>query len=325
MMTATSEPDSAPLHVVVGGGQIGPMVAARLLARGYRVRIVRRSASTAGAPDGAETVQADVSDPIAAAAAFAGADVVTHCANPRYHRWSKELAPLMRGIVDGAIAAGARRLVVLGNLYVYQVPPGGRLTEDTPVAPVSRKGALRAAADEIALAAGRRGDIEVAFARAADFVGPGITEALFGERMWRKLARGEAVEVMGDVDMPHSYSYAPDVADGLVTLALAARPVGGVWHLPTAPAEPTRAWVEGFAAASGEAPRWTTVPAWLCRVLGLFVPEAKELPEMMYQWRTPYRLDSTRFCAAFGATPTPVARAIAETAAWATATYGAPS
>jgi len=128
---------------------------------------------------------------------------------------------------------------------------------------------------------------------------------------------------MGDVDMPHSYSFAPDVADALVTLGLTDRAVGGVWHLPTAAAEPTRAWIERFAAAFGVRPRWMTLPAWLCRVMGLFVPEAKELPEMMYQWRHPYRLDSSRFCEAFGVTPTPIERVVAETAAWARATYGA--
>jgi hypothetical protein len=50
----------APLHVIAGAGQIGPMVAERLLARGLRVRMIRRGAFT-DAPKGAETVSAGLS------------------------------------------------------------------------------------------------------------------------------------------------------------------------------------------------------------------------------------------------------------------------
>ncbi len=56
MTTRQASPSgSTPLHVIAGAGQIGPMIAERLLARGYRVRLVRRGAFT-GAPAGAETV-----------------------------------------------------------------------------------------------------------------------------------------------------------------------------------------------------------------------------------------------------------------------------
>ena len=115
-MTTRQASPSAPtsLHVIAGAGQIGPMIAERLLARGHRVRLVRRGAFT-GTPAGAETVSASLSDPAAAAEAMRGASVVYHCANPRYHRWPEELVPLARGIAEGAARNGAR-LVALDNL-----------------------------------------------------------------------------------------------------------------------------------------------------------------------------------------------------------------
>jgi nucleoside-diphosphate-sugar epimerase len=302
---------SAPLHVIVGAGQIGPMIAERLLARGVRVRMVRRSAVE---PRGVEAVRADVSDPAQAASAMRGASVVYHAANPRYHLWAAELLPLARGIVAGATAAGAR-IVALDNLYMYEVPPDGRLAPDTRVAPRSRKGALRARAAEVMLAA----KVPVALARASDFFGPNATNSVFGERFWPRLLSGRAVEVMGDPEQPHTYSYTPDVADGLVALGLAEDDAfGRVWHLPASPAEPTRAWVDRFARAVGVAPRMTRFSPLLLRLAGLFVPEAGELPEMMYQWQTPFVLDDSAFRARFGAAPTPVARAVTETVAWAT-------
>src|SRR5712691_2607085 len=111
-------PSTTPLHVIAGAGQIGPMIAERLIARGLRVRMIRRGAF-GDVPPGVETRSASVSDPAAAAEAMRGASVVYHCANPRYHRWAEELVPLARGITEGAARNGAR-LVVLDNLYMYK-------------------------------------------------------------------------------------------------------------------------------------------------------------------------------------------------------------
>jgi nucleoside-diphosphate-sugar epimerase len=316
---------NAPLHVIAGAGQIGPQVAERLLARGYRVRMVRRGTIT-DAPKGAEAVSANVSDPASAAEAMRGASVVYHCANPRYNKWATELVPLARGITEGAAKNGAR-VVALDNLYMYKVPADGRLAEDTEVAPVSRKGTLRAEAAQLMLDAHTRGDAPVAIVRASDFFGPNCTRSIFGDRFWKKLFAGKPVEVMGDPDQPHTYSYGPDVADALVTIGLTdptsdSDVWGRVWHAPALPTESTRTWINRFAAAAGvgEA-RFTRLSPLLLRVAGIFLPEAKELPEMMYQWRAPFVLDDHAYRARFGATPTPLAPAVSATIEWARATF----
>lgn len=319
---------STALHVIAGAGQVGPLIAARLLARGYRVRMIRRGAF-GDVPAGVETVSASVADPAAAAEAMRGASVVYHCANPRYHRWPEELVPLARGITEGA-ARNAARLVVLDNLYMYRVPADGRLAEDTPVAPRSRKGALRAEAARVMLDAHARGDVPVAIGRASDFFGPSCATSILGDRFWPKLLAGRPVELLGDPDQPHSYSYVPDVADALVTLGLTnptlsagADVYGRVWHLPVLPAESTRTWILRFAHAVGVEPRITRLSPLLLRLAGLFIPEAAEVPEMIYQWRAPFILDDSQFRSRFAATPTPLPRAVAETVAWARARHGA--
>jgi nucleoside-diphosphate-sugar epimerase len=314
----------APLHVIAGAGQIGPMIAERLLSRGLRVRMVRRGEHTS-APAGAETVRGDVSDPTAATEAFRGASVVYHTANPRYHRWPRELVPLARGIVGGAARAGAR-LVALDNLYMYGVPADGRLAEDTPVAPRSRKGALRAEAAEVMLQASARGEVPVAIVRPADFLGPNTTNSVFGDRFWPRLLSGKPVEYLGDLDQPHSYSYAPDVADAMVALGTSERVdvYGRVWHPPVLPAESTRTWIERLARAAGVAPRARRLSPFLLRFFGMFVPEAGELPEMIYQWEAPFILDDRRYREAFGVAPTPVATVVAESLRWARAHYALP-
>jgi nucleoside-diphosphate-sugar epimerase len=315
-----------PLHVIAGAGQIGPMIAQRLLGLGYRVRMIRRGAFSE-VPAGVETVSASLGDPGAAAEAMRGASVVYHCANPRYHRWAEELVPLARGITEGAARNGAR-LVALDNLYMYRVPADGRIPETTDIGPVSRKGALRAEAAAVMLDAHARGDLAVTIGRASDFFGPRCTNSIFGDRFWTKLFAGRPVEILGDPAQLHTYSYGPDVADALVTLgrsdpALSANAgvYGRVWHLPALPAESTLTWITRFAYAVGVEARFTRLSPLLLRVAGVFLPEAGELPEMIYQWRAPFILDDAQFRARFNAAPTPLATAANATLAWARSHY----
>ena len=113
------------LHVVVGTGPVGRAVIGELAGRGLRVRAVSRHTAV-GLPEGVETVEADITDRAEAARAAAGAAVVYHAASAPYHRWPELLPPLMRGVVAGARAAGAR-IVYADNLYAYG-PVDGPLT-----------------------------------------------------------------------------------------------------------------------------------------------------------------------------------------------------
>jgi len=300
------------LHVVLGAGQVGPRVAALLAGQGHDVRIARKSSAPSRAA-GIETVTVDVRDADAVARVADGAAVVYSCVNPRYHEWSELLLPMTRGIAEGARRAGAR-LVALDNLYMYG--DTSLMTEASKVAPVSKKGRLRAEAGEILLAAG------AAIGRAADFFGPEAPLSVFGEHFFRRVLAGKSAQVFGDPDQLHSYSYTPDVARGLV--ALGSRPgTEGVWMLPVQPAEPTRALVARFASALGQGVPVSAVPTWLLRAVGLFDPTMRELAEMTYQWKQPFVLDDAKFRAAFGFGATPWDEAVAATVAWARQQYGA--
>jgi nucleoside-diphosphate-sugar epimerase len=49
---------------------------------------------------------------------------------------------------------------------------------------------------------------------------------------------------------------------------------------------------------------------------GLFIPEAKETYEMMYEFEQPFIVDSSKFEKTFGMKATPMREAIKETVAW---------
>jgi nucleoside-diphosphate-sugar epimerase len=308
---------TAELSLVLGAGQVGPMVAERLLAAGQRVRIGRRQPAPSRV-EGVENVTIDVRDAASVARAAAGAGVVYHCVNPLYPQWPEMLLPMTRGIVEGTARAGAR-LVVLDNLYMYG--DNRHMSEDTPVAPVSKKGALRVQAAELMLDADARGTVPVAIGRAADFFGPHTPLSMaFGEFFFQRVLAGKSALLLGgDPDMPHSYSYTPDVAAGLVALGQAG--ARGVWMLPVQPAETTRAVMARFARVLGRSVDMTIVPQWVLRTAGVFWQMGAEIAEMTYQWRQPYVLDDARFRAHFGLGPTGWEDAVEATVAWGRRTY----
>jgi nucleoside-diphosphate-sugar epimerase len=298
------------LHVVLGAGQVGPRVAELLVEAGHEVRIGRKSAAPSRVK-GIETIALDVRDADAVARATDGASVVYSCVNPLYHQWPEMLLPMVHGIVVGTRRAGAR-LVALDNLYMYGDTT--RMNEQSPVAPRSKKGRLRAEAGEILLEAG------AAIGRAADFFGPDAPLSILGEHFFSRVLGGRSAQLFGDSDQVHSYSYTPDVARGLV--ALGARPgASGVWMLPVQPAETTRDVVARFGRALGREIAITRLPTWLVRAVGIFDPTMRELAEMTYQWEQPYVLDDTKARRELGLTPTSWDEAVAATVAWARATW----
>lgn len=311
----------ARLHLVLGAGQIGPLVAERLRARGIRVRIARKSA-TPSRVEGVENVSIDVRDANAVARAAEGADVVYNCTNPLYHQWPELLLPMARGIVEGTARAGAR-LVVLDNVYMYGDTT--RMSEASPMNPRSKKGALRVLASNLMTEADARGDLQVAIGRAADWFGPAATlSMIFGDRFFQRVLAGKSAQCFGDPDMLHSYSYTPDVADGLVALGLGTDGSGarGVWMLPVNTAESTRATVARFARAMKREIAISRVPTWALRAAGLVSPLLREVAEMAYQWEQPYVVDDAKFRDTFGFGPTPWDPAVATTVAWGERTYG---
>ncbi|HEY1547846.1 MAG TPA: NAD-dependent epimerase/dehydratase family protein [Kofleriaceae bacterium] len=284
------------LHVVFGSGQIGSRVARLLQARGDRVRVVARHPT-----GGDETRAGDARDLDFAASAGEGATTVIDCMNPPYHKWKDELIAVGKGSLHAAQHNHAK-LVALDCLYMYGAPDGP-MTEQTPNAPCSKKGELRVQLAELRLRSGH----PVAIGRASDFFGPGLTQSWWSPRALTRLANGKAMELCGDADQPHSYSFADDVAAGLVSLATSD--ATGIWHLPTLPAITTRE----LAAHVVPKPKMTRLSPLMLRTIGIFQPFMKELIEMGYQWEKPFILDDSKFRARFASEPTPLAEQVAAT------------
>src|SRR3954447_4717672 len=302
-------------HVVFGAGQVGHRVVTGLVDRGLDVVAVSRTGRT-DLP-GARVVAGDATDKAFTTAVCDGADAVYFCLNAaHYERWAEEFPPLQRGVLAGAAGVGSR-LVVLDNLYGYGPPNGRPLVETMTANPTSGKSAIRAAMTEELLAAHAAGQVEVVIGRASDYFGPGTTQSAMGQTVFGTALAGKAAQVMGDPDQPHSYSYTPDVAAGLIALGTAGPGVTGqVWHLPVNRTRTTRQVVETVYGLAHQRPRIMAAGRTMLRAIGVVKPEMREYLHTLYQFSDPWVVDDSAFRATFGDLSTPLDEALATTLAW---------
>ena len=301
------------VHVVFGAGQVGRTLATQLAERGLAVRVVSRTRPE-NLGEEIEWRAADVIVPGAAAAAAAGASVIYQCLNAPYTDWEARFPPLQRGVIDAAEHTGAL-LVSLENLYGYG-PTTAPMTEDLPLAATTVKGRTRALMTQELLDAAKAGRIRFAIGRASDFFGAGVTESSLGARVFANAVKGKPADFVGNPNLPHTYSYVPDIAAGLATLGTDERAIGGIWHLPGPETVSTKALLELVANELEHPVGVRALPKLAVRALGLFNPTIRELIELTYEFDAPFVLDTTKFESTFGTAGTPLTDAIRATLAW---------
>lgn len=304
------------LHVVLGTGAIGRAVAEELTERGKTVRMVNRSGKMAEAPAGVQVVAANLYDPANVREVTAGAQVVYQCAQPNYNEWPEKFPPLQDAIIEGLTGSGAK-LVIVENLYMYGAMNGAPLNEDMPHRAHTRKGKTRSKMSEAALAAHAAGKVRVALARGSDFFGPWGLPSTMGERVFYPLLAGKSAQATGRLDLPHTHTYTRDFGRALVILGERDEADGQVWHVPNDMPEITQGeLIRMFAKEADVEPKMSGMSKFMMWIGGLFVPEARETVEMMYEFDQPFIVDSSKFEKTFGMKATPMQEAIKETVAW---------
>lgn len=309
-------------NVILGTGPLGLAVMDELAARGRQVTLVNRRGQVAEPlPAGVKIVSGDVTNPDDVARLCVGADVVFQCAQPHYNEWPEKFPPIINGIIGG-LSRTAARLVVGDNLYMYGPTGGAPIHEDLPYAANGRKGRTRALLAQQLLDAHAAGQIQVTIGRASDFYGPRVTDSAAGEMVFAAALAGKAINVLGDPDQPHTYTFIRDFARALVALSEQSQAFGRAWHVPSAPAVTTRAFVALVGEAVSDGSRRQRPlkirPAgkFIVSLMGLFNANLREFKEMMYEFEEPYVVDHSQYQAIFGNGATPHEAAIAETVAW---------
>lgn len=291
-------------HIILGyGGSIGRVLARELAAEGLPMKAVSRRGT---APAGTEACEADLLDREKVLAAVEDGSTAYLTAGLRYSKevWAAQWPRIMDNVVEACKRKNAR-LIFFDNVYMYGRVEG-KMTEDTPVNPCSKKGEIRARIAESLLNEVRAGNLRALIARAADFYGPSTGNTSVPHLMvFGRLRAGKAAQWLLNPDAKHSLTYADDLGKALLLLARSESGWGRVWHLPTAaPALTGNEIVKIAADLLGVPPKVFVLKKWMLRLAGLADKTISEVVEMSYQNEFDYVFDSSRFEEAFGLRPT---------------------
>lgn len=303
-------------HVVFGTGAIGRAVAMELVSRGESVRMVNRSGRMDEAPAGVEVVASDLYDEANVREVTRGARVVYQSAQPNYSEWPKKFPALQKSILEGLTGSGAK-LVLVENLYMYGEMNGKALDENMPHNAHTRKGRVRGEISTAAFDAHKAGRVRVTAARGGNFFGPWGIDSTMGARVFYPLLRGKPAQLIGRTDLPHTHTYLKDFGTALIILGERDEADGQAWHVPNDQPTMTQGeFVRMFAEEANIEPKMSSMGKAMMAVGGLFIPEAKESVEMMYEFDKPFVVDSGKFEKTFGMKATPMREAIRETVKW---------
>lgn len=303
-------------HIVFGSGPTGRATAEELLAKGKDVTIVNRSGKMPDAPADVKLVAADLYDAARVREVCNGAVAAYQCAQPRYFEWVEKFPPLQQSIIDGLTGSGAK-LVLVENLYMYGETGGKPMTESTAHNAHTRKGRVRSEMSKAAFAAHEAGKLRVTSARGSDFFGPWVEGSAMGDRVFAPLLAGKKAQATGKLDQPHSFTYIRDFARTLVALAENDAADGKAWHVPNdQPRITQKEFITIIAEEAGVAAKMSAMGKLMMWIGGLFIPEAKETVEMMYEFDQPFIVDASAVEETFGIKATPLRDAVRETVAW---------
>ena len=303
-------------YVIFGTGPLGMSVMDALLERDEtNITLVNRHGDQPETlPPGVKIASGDATDSKQVEDFCNTAETVFHCAQPGYTAWPEKFPPITKGILDGVSNTQAK-LVFGDNLYMYgQVE--GPIHEGLAYRAEGRKGKTRAAMATMLLEAHRAGKVQIAIGRGSDFFGPRVTGSAMGEMVFNGALQGKAVNFLGDIDQPHTYTYIKDFGRALVVLGSAPEALGQAWHVPNDQAMTTREFVRLIEAALGKPVKTRVSGRGMLTLLGLFIPDLREMKEMMYEFEAPYVVDSDKFTKQFNLRPTPLKEAVSETLAW---------
>jgi len=286
--------------IIGSGGTVALPLAKELKKYVSKIRLISRNPKKVNETD--ELFPLDVNDLSQIDKAVAGSEVVYVTIGFRYSLkiWQKTWPPFMQAVVD-ACKAHRAKLVFFDNVYMYARSAIPHMTEDSPLQPPSKKGMVRKALHEMIMNEVEKGDLTALIARSADFYGPDSNKSVLVETAAKNLLKGKKAQPFGDINKIHTYTFTPDAGRATALLGNTVDAYNQVWHVPTTKEKlTTRQWIGLIANELHMTPKIQKLPTWMLPIIGLFIPELKEFPEMMYQHEMDYIFDSTKFEKRFG-------------------------
>lgn len=284
------------MQTILGAnGQIA-MELARELRREYTSDLTLVSRNPRKVNDTDVVLSADLLDARQTAEAVKGSSIVYFTAGlpPDTRLWETQFPAMLKNAIDACRATGAR-FAYFDNTYMY--PQDDRLlTEETPFAPVGRKGRVRAAMASMVLEEMARGEIPVVIGRAPEFYGPGKTQSFTNALVIDNLKADRKPRVPVRDDTLRTLIWSPDASRALAAIGNAPDAFGQTWHLPCCDDRPTyRKFVAMACEAFGRPVSYTIIGKWTLIAAGIFSRQVREIRELLPRYERDNLFDSTKF------------------------------
>ena len=302
------------MQTILGAnGTIGSLMAKELTQYTDRIRLVSRNPKRVNETD--ELFSADLTHPEEIEKAVAGSNIVYLLIGLDYNLkvWQTKWPVIMRSTIDACIKQNAK-LVFFDNVYMYDINDIPHMTENSAINPPSKKGEVRKQIADMLLSAVKAGELTALIARSADFYGPNNHKSFLIEVVYKNIKKGKKPNWFINADKKHSFTYTPDAAKATALLGNTPDAYGQVWHLPTDVNVLTgREMIRLFTKEMNTGDKIFVLPKWLLKLLGLFIPLMKEMPEMMYQYDRDYVFDSSKFAQRFNFSTTSYQQGVKDT------------
>jgi len=270
----TNHTDKTSMILITGAtGAIGPSVVHALYKTGYRLRAFSVDESASGLfPPPVEVVIGDVVDRAAVESAMQGVDAVVHMAallhivNPPPEMREKYEGINIGGtetVVEVALAAGVKRIVLFSTIAVYGQADGKVFNEQSPTNPDTFYAQTKLAAEKIVLnAKGAAGQPIGAVLRLGAVYGSRIKGNY--RRLTRALARHRFIPIGKGLNH-RTMVYDKDVGRAAVLAVSHPAASGRVFNVTDGESHTLNEIIESICLALGRNPPRLSFPAGLAR------------------------------------------------------------
>ncbi|QCR24455.1 NAD-dependent epimerase/dehydratase family protein [Pontibacter sp. SGAir0037] len=238
---------------------------------------------------------------------------IFHGINYPYPKWQGNMQRVTVNVIDAA-AVNKATILFPGNIYNYGLTR--EITETSPEAPNTRKGAIRAELEQL-LKQAAAGKCQVINVRLPDFWGPNVLNEGIAP-VFRGALHGKAMPWLYRNDIPHQLVYTPDAALAFYELSKLPQPEPYALYNYAGEVVPSiKQWQAQIAAMAGTKPTHKLYSKAMFSVLGLLMPMMKEISEMAYLWQNTVLLRDDKLRQALPQLHrTPMPEAIQDTLQW---------
>ncbi len=289
------------MQTILGsGGAIGIPLAKELKKFTNQIRLVSRNPKKINETD--ELWPIDLNDLSQIDKAIAGSEVVYVVVGFEYKLsvWQKTWPSFIEAVVN-ACKTHNTKLVFFDNVYLYDKSAIPHMIESSPIHAPSKKGMVRQQVHEMIMNEVKNNNLTALIVRSADFYGPENKSSALGLMVVDNFIKGKKAQAFGNINKIHTYTFTPDAAKATALLGNTIDAFNQVWHVPTTKEKLTNLqWIQLIANEMKVEAKIQTIPVWMIKILGLFIPIMKEFPEMNYQYEQDYIFDSSKFEKRFG-------------------------